>query len=442
MNLFNLFKKKGEKRSGALTDPNSFLHTNVIGGNLGNLITHAGTNVNENSALGISSVYSCVKLLSWTIAALPLHTYKRLQPRGKEKACDNPIYTLLHDNPNPEQTAFEFQALMGAYQFLWGAGIAEIERDAAGQPVALWPIPTWCVTPRRTPEKKLLIYEVNAGGTIYKPGQKTEGISEYLWPDDVLVFPAFTSTRDEWRSPITCHRETLGYAIALKEFGAKTFGQGVNPAGIISSESPLGEVAEASLIKALEGYSGLARANRLMFLNAGVKFERIGLPPQDAQFIENQRYSIAEVARIYQVPLFLLNETDKSTSWGSGLEEINYAFVSYTLNPYLVQREQEYTRKLFGSYEEGARRDYFPEYSVDGLLRGRLLDRYQAYAIGRQHTFLSPDDIHELENMNPLPGGVGERYDTPLNMINVDIADKVALQKAAPKPEPKAAPKE
>lgn len=412
--------KKQEQRN-ALTDPNSWL-MNTTGGYL----TNAGTRVNERNALGISAVYSCVRIIAWTIASLPIHVYRRLDPRGKEKASEHPIYKLLHDAPNSEQTAFEFKSLMSAHQLLWGAGVAEIERDSAGKAVALWPIPTYCVTPRRTPGLNLLVYEVNAGGTVYKPGQKLDGRSEFLWPDQILIFPALTSGRDEWMSPITTHRETLGYAMALKEFGSKTFGQGVNPAGIVSVEAPLGEIAEKNLIKQLEGYAGLARSNRLMYLNAGVKFERVGLPLQDAQFIENERYSVAEIARIFHVPLFLLNETEKSTSWGSGLEEINHSFVSYTLNPYLVQMEQEYTRKLFGSYEEGVFRDYFPEFNVEGLLRGRLLDRYKAYMIGRQGTFLSPDDIRELENMNPLPEGVGERYDTPMNMVNVDIADKVA----------------
>ena len=424
-------QKQLEELRNVIADPNSWLNKIYNGSS-----TMSGTYVNENAALGISAVYSCVRFISWTIASLPLHVYKRLQLKGKEKAYDHPVYTLLHDSPNPEQSSFEFRAYMATQQLLWGAGVAEIERDRSGKPVALWPIPTYCVTPQRTPGAKLLVYEVNAGGTIYKPRQKITGASEYLWPDDTLVFPALTSTRDQWLSPITAHRETLGYSLALKEFGCKTFGQGVNPAGIVSVDTPLGETAEKDLLAALKGYSGLAQSNRIMYLNAGVTFERVGLPPQDAQFIENQRFNIAEIARIYNIPLFLLNETEKSTTWGSGLEEINAAFVAYTLAPYLVQREQEYTRKLFGSAIEGVRRDYFPEFCVEGLLRGKLLDRYQAYAIGRQHTFLSPDDIREKENMNPLPNGEGERYDTPLNMVNVDIADKIAKAGAEAKNNP------
>jgi HK97 family phage portal protein len=424
-------KEKQEARN-VLTDPNSWLARQM-----GGMVTNAGTHINNDNVYGLSAVYCCIRLLAWTIANLPLHTFKKL-PKGQEKAYDNPLYGLLHDSPNPEQSAFEFESLMTVNQMGWGAGVAEIERDPiTRRPIALWPIPTYCVTPRRTPGQKLLIYEVNAGGTIYKPYQRLDGISEYIWPEDLIIFPALTSTRDEWRSPVTTHRETFGYAMALKEFGSKTFGQGVNPAGIISVENPLSETAEANLIKALEGYTGLARSNRLMYLNAGVKFERIGLPLQDAQFIENQRMQIAEAARIFCIPLFLLNETEKSTTWGSGLEELNSSFVTYSLSPLLVQREQELTKKLFRTTDISGKvtTDFFPKYNVDALLRGKLLDRYMAYSVGRQNTFLSPDDCREKEDMNPLPNGEGERYDTPLNLANVDIADKIAQMKSQ-KPEP------
>jgi len=416
--LFNRFKKQKEEARGLLTDPNSWLMKAT-----GGYLTNSGTYINENNVLGIAGVYSCVRIIAWAIAGLPLHTYKRLKPRGKDKAHDFYLYDMLHDNPNPEQTSFEFRSLMATGQLLWGAGVAEIERDpVTGKPKYLWPIPTYCVTPRRTPGMNLLVYEVT-GEEPYRPGLKSDGLSRFLWPEDVLVFPAISSTRDSWRSPITTHRETFGLASALKEFGAKTFGQGVNPAGIISVDSPLGEAAEKNLLESLKGYAGLASVHRLMYLNAGVKFERVSLPPQDAQFIESQKFTLAEIARIFNVPLFLLSETEKSTTWGSGIEEINQAFVSYTLNPYLVQWEQEIKKKLFAQ-EPG----YFAEFCVEGLLRGKLLDRYKAYAIGRQHTFLSPDDIRELENKNPLPNGLGERYDTPLNMANVEIADEFLMK--------------
>lgn len=424
--ISELEKQLTEYRN-VLTDEDSWLHAITAG-----TVTNAGTYVNTNSAFGIPAVYSCVRILAWTIAGLPLHVYKRLKPRGKEKAYDHPVYDILHNNPNPEQSSFEFRSLMVTSQLLWGAGIAEIER-VNGQPRYLWPIPTQYVTPKRTPHNNLLIYEVNAPSD-YKPNPEggLKPITRYLWPEDVLVFPALTSTKDCWKSPITVHRETLGYSMALQEFGSKTFGQGVNPAGIVSVDSPLSEEAEKNLIKQLEGYSGLSKITKLMYLNAGVSFEKVGLPPQDAQLVEATKMTIAEIARIFTMPLFLLNETDGSSNWGTGIEEQNNAFISYTLNPYLIQEEQEYGRKLFSTGMK--REEYFPEFCVEGLLRGKILDRYQAYVLGRQGTFLSPDDIREKENMNPLPSGAGERYDTPMNMINVDVADKVAQQKTNPQP--------
>jgi len=379
----------------SLRNPPEWLY-NMLGGEL----TNAGTRVNQENSLGVSSVYSCVRLIAWTLASLPLVTFTDLNP-GKKRAKENPLYKLLHDRPNSEQTSFQWRALTSVHQNLWGAGISEIEFDSKGNIVALWPIPPWKVTPKRT-EKKNLIYEV-----------VIDGQTKMLWPYQVLVFPALSTSSDNWMSPIRIHRETVGYAMALREFGSKTFGAGTNPAGILSGLKFSKEVSEESLRQKIgDKYSGLGGAHRIMLLEEGTKFERVGLPPEDAQYLQSNSFAVREIARIFNVPLHLIQETDKSTSWGTGIEEMTSGFITYTMRPYFVQWEQEFKSKLITDDGTNA------EFIAEGLLRGKLLERYQAYAIARMWGWMNADDVNELENRNPLPNGQGQVYMDPMNMVN------------------------
>jgi len=374
-------------------------------------VTAAGTRVNQENALGLTAVYACVRLIAWVKASLPLFVYKRLDPQGKTRATNLPIYKLLHNNPNPEQTSFEWRSFMSTMQNLWGAGISEIEFGPDGNILALWPIPTWCVEKIRVSRSRQVLYRVTIQGKTFM-----------LRPEQTLVFPALSTSMDSWLSPIAQHRETIGAAKAVKEFGARMIGQGVNPTGILSGLKFPAETSEESLRKKFqEKYEGLGKTGRLMLLEEGTKFERIGLPPQDAQYLETRRFDISEIARIYNVPLHLLQETTGSTSWGSGLEELNMAFVAYCLRPYLVQWEQEINRRLLDNSDQ-----YFSEFLIEGLLRGKQYERFQAYAIARQWGWMCPDDICEIENQNPLPDGQGKIYLVPMNMVDARNAGKIS----------------
>lgn len=367
--------------------------------------TASGASVTASSALTLTAVYSCVRLISWTLASLPLPVYENMVPRGKRRVPKNPIYKLLHDEPNPEQTSFQWRALMSVHQNLWGAGISEIEFNALGDPIALWPIPPWRVEPIKVEET----------GLFYKVSMST-GPAKYLLPSQVVVFPALSTSSYKWMSPISTHRETIGSAMAVNAFGAKTFGQGTNPAGVITHPDKLDETAQTSLRKEMDGYKGLGNSHRLMLLEDGMKFERVGLPPEDAQYLETRRFDISEIARIYNVPLYMLNDHEKQTSWGTGIEEQKDGFVTFTMRPYFVQWEQEINRRLV--IDE----NLFAEFLIAGLLRGKLSDRYEAYTKGRSWGWLSANDVRDLENMNPLPDDIGEVYLTPLNMQSAEFA--------------------
>lgn len=386
-------------------DWNNAIKSFLTGEDVAPINTSAGKPVTAQTSLTVSAVYSCVRIIAWTIASLPLIVYERMEPRGKERATKNSTYNILKNKPNEEQTPFEYMALTSVHQNLWGAGISEIEFDKKGNPVALWPIPPWTVEPIRI-AKNQLAYKVNM------PDGSFELLSSY----QVLVFPALNTTRDRWMSPIAVHRETVGLSMAMKDFGAKVFGQGTNPAGVISFQNKMPkEYGEESVRKKFrDNYAGLSNSHRLMLLDDGAKFERVGIPPEDAQYLESQKFGISEIARIYNVPLHLLQMHEKSSSFGKGLEEMTQGFITYSLRPYLVQWEQEINRKLIFDPK------YYAEFLVDALLRGNLIDRYNAYQIGRNGGWLSADDIRVMENMNPLPDGQGEQYLIPLNMTNAE----------------------
>ncbi|MBN1604614.1 MAG: phage portal protein [Chitinispirillaceae bacterium] len=370
----------------------------------GGYSTNSGATVTTEKALGLTAVWGCIKILAWSEASLPLQLYERLESDGRRRASNHYAYKLIHSKPNPEQTSFQWRSMMSVHQNLYGAGVSEIEFDKKGYPVALWPIPTPNVTLKRT-AKKELIYEVNVDGTTYR-----------LWPSQVVCYENLQIIRDRWISPIGMHRETLGSALAVREFGARTFSQGTNPGSVISYPNQLKFQSTPSeddfKNKMRDAYEGLSKAHRLMLLDQGAKFERIGLPPEDAQFLETRKWDTAEIARIFNVPLHLLQDTEKTTSWGTGLEELNSGFVVFTLMPHMVLKEQELSRKLIDNDEL-----YYIEHNVDGLLRGKLLQRYQAYAIGRQWGWLKSNQICKWENIDPLPGDQGEIFMNPMNMV-------------------------
>jgi HK97 family phage portal protein len=376
----------------SLRNPPSWFIEMVGGG-----ATASGIVVNEEKALSLTAVWACVDIISNTMATMPLHVNKRLNPKGKERAINHPLYKLIHDSPNSEQTSFQWRKLMNVHRLLWGAGISLIQFDNMGYPISLLPLPPWNVKPKRT-TKGNLYYEYNDGKTI-----------KLLQPWEVVVFTTL-QTSDNWKSPITLHRETIATALAVKQYGAKTFGSGINPAGILSGVSFSDETTEESLRKKFgESYSGLNTGKKLMVLEEGVKFERVGIPPVDAQYLETMRFNVSEIARIYGVPLYMLADHEKQTSWGTGIEEQKDGYITFTILPIATQSEQELNKKVIKDD------DYFCEYLTAGLLRGTMTNRMNAYQKGFAMGMYSPDDLREMENMNPLPNNEGTKNYIPMN---------------------------
>jgi HK97 family phage portal protein len=369
--------------------------------------TAAGVAVNENIALGLAAVWACILKIASTMGIFSLPVYERTGESGKARAVNHPLYRLLHDAPNPEMTAYEWRQIMMTNELLYGAGISEIEFDGSGYPIALRPLETPSVSPEKTQGNKVIYRVADSKGT------------RMLEPYKLLLFRYFPQIDGGWKSPIRVHRETLAAAVAVKEFGARTFGQGVNPAGVVSGvKRAIGDDALKTLKERFLAYRGIGNSHRLMILEEGEKFERIGLPPEDAQYLETRAFDITEIARIYDVPPVLIHELTKTTSWGSGIEQLKDGFITFTMQPHCAKWEQEINAKLV-SVDDNR---FYCEFLMDNLLRGNMKDRAESYKIGLQNGFLSINDVLAMENRNPLPDELGGARFIAANMQTLQKA--------------------
>jgi HK97 family phage portal protein len=370
---------------------------------LGGPDSATGIKVDEQSALTSNAVWACVRILSETIAALPLHVYRNLPDGGKTKAPEYPIYDLLHDQPNPEMTTMEWREAVVGHLALWGNSYSELELDEALRPIAIWPLRPDHMQVWRDPQTRRLqyIYQLWQGGTVY------------LVPEQVLHIRTLSRDGILGLSPIGMQREAIGLGLALERYGGALYGNGANPGGVLQVPGVLSTAAKENMKSSWEtAHRGPGNAGRVAVLEQGVTWQQTGMPPEDAQFILSRQFSLQDVARIYRMPLHKLQDLSRATF--SNIEQQSLEFVTDTLLPYLVRSEQAYRRSLIPRLE---RKRYFVKHAVDALLRGDLASRYEAYAVGRQWGWLSADDIREKEDMNPLPDGAGSDYLVPLNMV-------------------------
>jgi len=345
--------------------------------------TSSGKKVNERTAMQTTAVYACVRILAETIASLPLHTYKYTKD-GKEKATEHQLYYLLHDEPNPEMTSFVFRETLMSHLLLWGNAYAQIIRDGRGQVVALYPL---------LPDKMRV--DRNTSGELYYEYHSDKGV--YIFnKDDVLHIPGLGFDGLIGYSPIAMAKNAIGMAMATEEYGASFFANGANPGGVL--EHP-GVVKDPKKIRDSwnQVYQGSSNAHRIAVLEEGMKFQQIGIPPEQAQFLETRKFQIEEICRIFRVPLHLVGNLERATF--SNIEYQSIDFVVHTIRPWLVRIEQSINKSLFLKDEK---KEYFVSFLAEGLLRGDFASRMQGYSIGIQNGIYSINEVRNLENFNLL----------------------------------------
>ena len=352
----------------------------------------SGKRVNERSAMQMTAVYSCVRILSEAVASLPLHVYKYTDT-GTAKAVEHPLYTILHDEPNPEMTSFVFRETLMTHLLLWGNAYAQIIRNGRGDVIGLYPLMPDRMNVDRD-EKGQLYYEYMVSNDDAPINKKS---TVKLSPSDVLHIPGLGFDGLVGYSPIAMAKNAIGLAIATEEYGSKFFANGAAPSGVL--EHP-GTLKDPARIRESwqQTFGGSANSNKIAVLEEGMKYTPISISPERVQFLETRKFQINEIARIFRVPPHMVGDLEKSSF--SNIEQQSLEFVKYTLDPWVSRWEQSIARTLFSADEK---KKYYVKFNVDGLLRGDYQSRMNGYAIGRQNGWMSANDIRELENLDRIP---------------------------------------
>ena len=360
--------------------------------------TTSGKTVNERTAMQTTAVYACVRILAEAVASLPLHVYEYQDDGGKKLVHDHPLYYLLHDEPNPEMTSFVFRETLMSHLLIWGNAYAQIIRDGAGRVLGLYPLLPDKMEVQR--DDKGNIYYVYSRNSDENPMFKEYGNIK-LKAEDVLHIPGLGFDGLIGYSPIAMAKNAVGMTLACEEYGASFFANGANPGGVL--EHP-GVLKDPSKVRESWNsvYRGVSNAHKIAVLEEGMKYQQIGIPPEEAQFLETRKFQINEIARLYRIPPHMVGDLDKSSF--SNIEQQSLEFVKYTLDPWVIRWEQSLQRSLLLPGEKGK---YFIKLNVDGLLRGDYQSRMNGYAVGRQNGWFSANDIREMENMNPIPDEEG-----------------------------------
>jgi HK97 family phage portal protein len=353
----------------------------------------SGKPVNERTAMQTTAVYSCVRILAEAVASLPLHIY-RYTDTGKEKVLDHTLYNILHDEPNGEMTSFVFRETLMSHLLIWGNAYAQIIRDGAGRVLGLYPLLP----------NKMEVDRTEKGELVYYYSRNTEENPNFndfgriaLRQQDVLHIPGLGFDGLVGYSPIAMAKNAVGMTQACEEYGASFFANGANPGGVLEHPGVLkdpGKVRESWNAV----YRGTNNAHKIAVLEEGMKYQQIGIPPEEAQFLETRKFQINEIARLYRIPPHMVGDLEKSSF--SNIEQQSLEFVKYTLNPWVIRWEQSLQKALLLPDEK---KEYFIKLNVDGLLRGDYQSRMTGYATARQNGWVSANDIRELEDLNPIP---------------------------------------
>lgn len=384
----------------------------------------AGKPVNEQTAMQTSAVYSCVRILAEALASLPLHIYE-YKGGGKELKSDHPLYYILHDAPNDEMTSFVFRETMMFHLLIYGNCYAQIIRNGHGQVLGLYPLMPAKVDVDRADNGE--IYYTYHRYDDSDPNNKKYG-DILLRKEDVLHIPGLAFNGLTGMSPIAVAKNAVEMSLACEEYGASFFANGATPGGVLEHPGVLkdpGKVRDSWH----STYGGSNNAGKVAVLEEGMKYQQIGIPPEEAQFLETRKFQLAEIARLYRIPLHMIGDLDRSTN--SNIEQQSLEFVKFTLEPWVIRWEQGLMQALLLPEEK---KQYFIKFNVDGLLRGDYASRMNGYAVGRQNGWLSANDIRELEDLNPISDEEGGNlYLVNGNMTKLEDAGAFAGDPGTPK---------
>lgn len=416
--LFRKLEKRNEDTSD-LKNPSKWLIDLI-----GTKDTYSGENVTTDVAMNIAAVYACIRILSNHVAMLPLNLYQ--ETRGKKKKIhDHPIAKLIEIRPNPYMTPFQFKQTMEAHRQLYGNAYAEIEWGKDGYPKALWIL---------NPLVTKVVMEKDNNGNLKKYWVQTSlvnGQVVYLPYESILHIKGLSTNGIVGKSPIDVARETIGIQIAGQKFTGKFYANGTMSSGVLKVPQALNPEAKQVIRQEWEKFNnGLDNSHRIAILDAGLDYQSLGIKQCDAQYIETQKFSIAEIARIFNVPPHMLADLERATF--SNIEQQSLEFVRDTLSPLLISWEQELQYRLFTEEEIEIKKYYF-KYNLNSLLRGDSTNRAAYYEKMINLGIYSINEVRELEDKDKIKNG--DKHYMSLNYIDIDLMNEYQKQKVKIKDE-------
>ncbi len=375
--------------------------------------TYTGEPVSVEGSLAVTSVLAGFTILSEDTASLPLILYRRLK-RGKERASDNPYYALMHDAPNPEHTSMVFREIMAGHLVGWGNFYGQLIWDRKGVVQEIWPL---------RPDRMRVFRDNGTRKYIYR---QVNGVERAFRQDEILHIPAFGFDGLTGLSRITQARNAIGLSIAAEKFGSKFFANDARPGVVLKHPGLLGDEAYKHLKESWNDmHQGANNSHKPAILEEGLDIASIGIPPEDAQFLQTRQFQVAEVARIFRIPPHMIGDVQKSTSWGTGIEQQELGYLSHTLRPWLTRIEQQLNKDLLLQAEK---KEYLFEHLVDVLLRTDTSARFEAYAKAITTGFMTRNQAREKENWNPIDG-----LDDPLVPLNMEPSGKKSDDQSTPR---------
>jgi HK97 family phage portal protein len=362
--------------------------------------TYTGEPVTVERSLTVPAVLAAFTILCEDTASLPLILYRRL-PRGKQRAIDHPYYALLHDAPNPEMTSYVFREILMGHLLGWGNFYGQLIWDTRGVVREIWPLNPASMEIARKDGERIYLYRNNQGRQIA------------FTQEQILHVPAFGFDGLRGYSRISLARNAIGLAMATEKYGSRVFQNDARPSVLLKHPAKLGEEAAKALRESwTQTYGGAGNAAKVAVLEEGLDIATIGFPAKDAQFIETQKWTIQQIGRVFgRIPPHMLGDVERSTSWGTGIEQQAIGYVTHTLRPWTVRIDQQLNKDILLEEERGA---YFFEHLFDALLRTDIVSRMQAYATAITNGIYTRNEVRERENLLPYEGG-----DEPLHPLNL-----------------------
>lgn len=363
----------------------------------------SGQRVTVDSALQLSAAMACVRLIAETISTLPLGFFEKLPDGTRKTAVDHPLYEILHNQPNADMSAVTFWEVVLASMLLWGAAYIEIHRIGKRIVALDFLLPSNMQRPRR-----------NRAGEIEFWYTEPDGTRRQIPESDMMHLPAFSVDGISGISPITYGANVLGAAMATDRASAETFKDAMRSPGIVTMDSVLKPDQREEIRKHVDKVS---KSGGVMVLEKGSGFHQLTFNPADAQLLASRQFNIEEICRWFRVPPFMVGHAEKSTTWGTGIEQQMIAFLTFVLRPWCVRIEQGVRKSLLAPAE---RSRYFAEFAMEGLLRADSAARAAFYSAMTQNGIFTRDDCRILENRPPM-GGNAAVLTVQSNMLPIDM---------------------